>query len=178
MAATHARVRCCWQVDDLDAAVERVRAAGGTAEAPTEQPYGFLAACVDDQGLGFDLYQPAAGSEASPRTPLNGSRQGDMSYLTMESPDRDRTLAFYGAVIGWRTGGARDGDPPDVHPMVGVAGGRPARVVPMWKVDDVPAAVERVRAAGGTAEPPERRPYGISATCTDDQGMPFYLGDA
>jgi len=170
-------VRCCWQVDDIGSAVERVRAAGGTAEEPTEQPYGLLAACIDDQGLDFDLYQPAAGGEASPRTPLNGSRQGDLSYLTMESPDRDRTLGFYGAVLGWRTGD-RDGDPSDVHPMVGVAGGRPPGVVPMWKVDDVLAAVERVRAAGGAAEQPERKLYGTTATCTDDQGMTFYLGDA
>ena len=170
-------VRCCWQVDDITAAVERVRAAGGTAQEPTEQPYGFLAACVDDQGLDFDLYQPASGGEASSRTPLNGSRQGDLSYLTMESPDRDRTLGFYGAVLGWRAG-ERDGDPSDVHPMVGVAGDRLVRVVPMWKVDDVPAAVERVRAAGGAAEQPESRPYGVTATCTDDQGMTFYLGDA
>jgi predicted enzyme related to lactoylglutathione lyase len=47
----------------------------------------------------------------------------------------------------------------------------------MWKVDDVAAAVARVRAAGGTATEPERKPYGLTATCTDDQGMPFYLGD-
>ena len=53
-----------------------------------------------------------------------------------------------------------------------------AAVVPMWKVDDVAAAVERVRAAGGTATDPERQPYGTTAEGTDDQGVRFYLGDA
>jgi predicted enzyme related to lactoylglutathione lyase len=168
-------VRCCWQVDDLEAALGRVHAAGGSAEPPSDQTYGRLAACVDDQGLGFDLYEPAPG-ELPARTPLNGSRQGDLSYLTLESPDRERALRFYGAVLGWRVG--TDGDPADVHPMLGLpAEGASARVLPMWKVDDVAAAVERVRAGGGTATDPERKPYGTTADCTDDQGMPFYLGD-
>jgi len=49
--------------------------------------------------------------------------------------------------------------------------------VPMWVTDDVIAAVERVRAAGGTVlEEPSTAPYGISARCTDDQGAEFYLG--
>ena len=63
--------------------------------------------------------------------------------------------------------------------MTGMHGGNAANVVvPMWKVDDVAAAVERVRAAGGTATEPERMPYGITAECADDQGVRFYLGDA
>jgi predicted enzyme related to lactoylglutathione lyase len=47
----------------------------------------------------------------------------------------------------------------------------------MWRVDDIDAAVERVRRAGGTATDPERQPYGTTSTCTDDQGTRFYLGD-
>ena len=66
-----------------------------------------------------------------------------------------------------------------VVPMTGMHGGHAeAAAVPMWKVDDVAAAVERVRAAGGTATDPERQPYGTTAECTDDQGTRFYLGDA
>ena len=168
-------VRCCWQVDDVDEALERVRAAGGSAEPPADQPYGRLAACVDDQGVGFDLYSPAAGAEPGPRLPLNGTRQGDLSYLTLELPDRARALAFYRSVLGWRT--PDDSDPVDVHPMLGLADTGPGRAVPMWKVDDVTAAVQRVRAAGGTATDPEQQPYGLTAICSDDQGMPFYLGD-
>ena len=44
-----------------------------------------------------------------------------------------------------------------------------------YRVDDIAAAVERVRAAGGRADEPERRPFGLLAECTDDQGMTFRL---
>jgi uncharacterized protein len=47
--------------------------------------------------------------------------------------------------------------------------------VPMYVVDDIAAAVARVRAAGGSSTDPERQPYGVSATCTDDQGTRFSL---
>jgi predicted enzyme related to lactoylglutathione lyase len=63
--------------------------------------------------------------------------------------------------------------------MAGVAGGssQPA-TVPMWTVADINAAVERVRAAGGTViDEPNQQSYGVSALCTDDQGARFYLGE-
>jgi len=61
--------------------------------------------------------------------------------------------------------------------MTGFAGGaaEPA-IVAMFAVDDIDAAVARVRAAGGTATDPARQPYGITSDCVDDQGLRFYLG--
>jgi predicted enzyme related to lactoylglutathione lyase len=45
-----------WTVSDIDAAVARVREAGGTVLAePTRQPYGLTAECADDQGARFYL---------------------------------------------------------------------------------------------------------------------------
>ena len=45
-----------WTVTDIDAATERVRAAGGTIlEEPSTQPYGRSALCTDDQGSVFYL---------------------------------------------------------------------------------------------------------------------------
>ncbi|CAA9411660.1 MAG: Glyoxalase family protein [uncultured Pseudonocardia sp.] len=44
-----------WDVPDLDAALAAVRAAGGTAGAATEQPFGLVAPCADDQGTPFRL---------------------------------------------------------------------------------------------------------------------------
>jgi predicted enzyme related to lactoylglutathione lyase len=62
--------------------------------------------------------------------------------------------------------------------MVGMHGGHDrATGVPMFRVDDVVAAVARVRATGGTATDPERQPYGISSECVDDQGTRFFLGE-
>jgi predicted enzyme related to lactoylglutathione lyase len=165
-------------VDDVPAAVERVRAAGGTVHEVGERGYGPYADCADDDGVGFSLHQAGVGS----RPGANGSGPGDLSYLTLEVLDSARTRAFYGAVLGWtfRPGGMPDGWAAEgVVPMTGLHGGN-ARwtAVPMWRVEDVPAAVERVRAAGGTATDPERMPYGTTAECTDDQGTRFYLGDS
>jgi uncharacterized glyoxalase superfamily protein PhnB len=47
-----------WTVADIDAAVQRVREAGGTViDAPSQQSYGSSALCVDDQGVRFYLGQ-------------------------------------------------------------------------------------------------------------------------
>jgi len=168
----------CIGVSDLSAAVDRVRRAGGTAEEPHQETYGWVSGCVDDQGMPFALY----GLEGSggPRLPVNGVVQGDLSYLTVETVDSGRFRAFFEAVAGWRftPGRAEDGwGVDDVVPMTGVHGGHTQpTVVPMYRVDDIAAAVERVRAAGGTSTDPERQPYGVTAECTDDQGTHFYLG--
>ncbi|HEV7655759.1 MAG TPA: VOC family protein [Mycobacteriales bacterium] len=166
-----------WAVDDVAAAVERVRAAGGTSSEPEDRPYGTAADCADDQGTVFALHRAGSG----PRSPANGARPGDLAYLTVEVVDSARFRAFYGAVLGlgFEPGRVEDGwAVPGVAPMTGISGGHAgATAVPMWKVADVAAAVERVRAAGGTATEPERQPYGTTAECADDQGVRFYLGD-
>ena len=50
-----------WRVADLQATVGRVRAAGGTAAEPRQEPYGLTADCTDDQGTRFYLGQFPAG---------------------------------------------------------------------------------------------------------------------
>jgi predicted enzyme related to lactoylglutathione lyase len=51
-------VQLSYRVDDIAAAVERVRAAGGHADEPEPEPYGLIAECADDQGATFRLWQP------------------------------------------------------------------------------------------------------------------------
>jgi predicted enzyme related to lactoylglutathione lyase len=51
-------VQLSYRVDDIAAAVERVRAVGGHADEPERKAYGLLAECVDDQGATFRLWQP------------------------------------------------------------------------------------------------------------------------
>jgi predicted enzyme related to lactoylglutathione lyase len=167
---------CCYAVDDIEAAVQRVRQAGGTAEETVDSPTGRRVDCVDNQGVPLALME--AGN--SPRPPLNAQTHGDLTYFTMEVVDSAAARSFYGAVLGWEfsPGGVEDGwGPADVHPMTGMSGGHDRSAgVPMWVVDDITAAVERVRSAGGTATDPEQQPYAISSVCTDDQGAKFYLG--
>ena len=169
----------CFAVDNVVAAVERVRAAGGEAGETRSEPYGLVADCVDDQGVSFALVEvpPPGGG----RRPAARGRHGDLAYVTMEVLDSRAARAFYGSVLGWRftPGRVEDGwGPEDVVPMFGLVGGQErATIVPMYHVDDIAAAVERVRAAGGTATDPERQPYGRTSTCADDQGTRFYLGE-
>ena len=163
-------------VDDVDAAVARVRAAGGQSTDAADVPYGRIAQCVDDQGILFAIQQ----RWAMPRPPANGVRQGDVAYLVFEVPDASRARTFYEKVLGWQFSPGRSQDAwnvADAAPMSGLAGGRPRpRIVPMYRVDDIQAAVQRVRAAGGTSTEPAHEGYGTRAECTDDQETTFYLG--
>ena len=171
----------CFAVENLDFAVERVREAGGTAEEPHEEPYGSISGCTDDQGARFAIFRPPGGlGVASQPRRRTGTHHGDLAYVTMEVVDSERARAFYGSVLGWRfvPGRARDGwQAEDVVPMVGMSGGHGvATTVPMYRVDDIASAVERVRTAGGDATDPEAQPYGVTSSCSDDQGTRFHLG--
>jgi uncharacterized protein len=46
-----------YRVDDIHAAVAEVRARGGRATDPEQQPYGLSAECADNQGTHFYLGQ-------------------------------------------------------------------------------------------------------------------------
>jgi len=170
----------CYLVDDVDAAVIRVRSAGGEAGEPAEAPYGRVANCIDDQGTPFAVFRPPS-DDAGGRLAPHGTRQGDIAYVTLEVVDSARTRSFYGEVLGWHftPGRVDDGwQVDDVRPGMGLSGGhRRAVSVPMYLVDDIAAAVGRVRAAGGTATDPARQPYGVTSDCVDDQGTRFYLGE-
>lgn len=167
----------CFAVDDLDDARRRVRDAGGETTDPRDEPYGRVADGTDDQGGRFALYQLTGGE---PRPAPNGTRHGDLAYVTMYVGDSERARTFYGAVLGWRFSAGRVADGWQVDgpaPMVGLSGGHPsARAVPMYRVDDIRIALEEVRAAGGSAGDPQRQLYGLLAECTDPQGTEFYLG--
>ncbi|GAA2417759.1 VOC family protein [Actinomadura vinacea] len=183
----HRTLFLCFAVDDVHQAVERIRSAGGEAEEPHEAPYGQVSMCTDDQGMIFAVYEDpdkAPAASARPPVPPLRASAGEISYVTLEVPDSARARAFFGTVLDWRfiPGRVPDGwsvqiDQGEVHPMTGMHGGhdRPT-VVPVYAVDDIDAAVSRVRAAGGTASDPERRPYGTLAECVDNQGSRFYLG--
>ncbi|SDI20767.1 hypothetical protein SAMN05421505_13832 [Sinosporangium album] len=168
----------CFHVDDVSAVVEKVRAAGGKADEPSEEPYGTMSRCQDDQGLPFAVYHDTTGARAT-AVP----RPGDLGYITVETPDSARARAFFGAALDWefRPGRSQDGwnvasRGADIRPMTGLRGGRRAAIaVPLYVVSDVEAAVARVRAAGGTSTDPERHTYGDSADCADDQGLRFFL---
>ncbi len=171
---------CCFAVDDIAAATARIEAAGGTSDSPQRDASGLVSGCTDDQGVRFAVFQPLGGTAPPGSAPLYGQKQGDLAYVTMEVVDGNRACAFYRRALGWRfsPGSIADGwQVEDVAPMVGISGGHPgACTVPLYRVGDIAAAVTAVRSAGGTATEPAEQPYGITATCADDQGTRFYLG--
>jgi predicted enzyme related to lactoylglutathione lyase len=160
------------KVDDVDETTERARRGGAAVERePTDQPYGRGAVIVDPFGHRWTLLRPPARA-----TRL---RQGDVANLTIMTRDPQRAKEFYEAVLQvpfspahpgtWRTD--------QVTPPLGIrpSGGAAPEVQLSYRVDDIAAAVERVRAAGGRADEPVRRAYGLHTECVDDQGTTFRL---
>ncbi len=160
------------EVDDVDARTERARSSGASVERePADQPYGRASVIVDPFGHRWILLKRPAWA-----TPL---RQGDVANVTMVARDAHSAKEFYEAVLAvpfssghpgaWRTD--------ETRPPLGILSSRDAgpEVQLSYRVDDITAALERVRAAGGHADEPERKPYGVIAECVDDQGMTFRL---
>lgn len=171
----------CMAVEDIEAAAARVREAGGTAGEPQHEPYGIVCDCLDDQGVPFALVElPHTDASVATSHHPNGALHGDLAYVTMEVIESGKARAFYGSVLGWRFAPGRIPDGwqvENVSPMAGMSGGNQvATTVPMYRVRDIRSAVAAVRENGGTATEPEEMPYGLSSSCTDDQGTRFYLG--
>ncbi len=173
-----------FRVDDIAVAVAAVRAAGGRISDPHREPYALAAEGQDDQGIPLYLHQmsPTGSTVTTDRASHYRDIEGDVSYLTMVVPDLDAARAFYGGVLGWvftvgRAGGTQV---TGVTPQVGMTTGPGADratpgVILCYRVEDIAAAVLRVRSAGGRAGEAARRPYGLESLCADDQGTPFYL---
>ena len=160
------------EVDDVDATTERARSGGAAVERePADQPYGRGSVIVDPFGHRWMLLRPPARA-----TRL---RQGDVANVTMVARDARRAKEFYEAVlrVPFSSGHAGAWRTDETRPPLGIwsSEGAETEVQLSYRVDDIAATVERVRAAGGHAREPERRQYGLLADCVDDQGATFRL---
>jgi uncharacterized glyoxalase superfamily protein PhnB len=160
------------EVDDVDGTTERALRSGASVERePADQPYGRGSVIIDPFGHRWMLLRPPARA-----TRL---RQGDVANVTMKARDAHRARKFYEAVLlvpfssghpgAWRTD--------ETTPPLGILSseGAEPEVQLSYRVDDIAAAAERVRAAGGRADEPARRRYGLFTECVDDQGTTFRL---
>lgn len=160
------------EVADVDAGTERARRAGAVVERePADQPYGRGAVIVDPFGHRWMLIRPPLRENAAP--------QVEIGHVTIVARDADRARAFYASVlqVGFASGHPGTWRTEQTRPPVGIRGpesGEPG-VELSFRVDDIAAGVERVRAAGGRADEPEPKPYGLLAECLDDQGVRFRL---
>jgi uncharacterized glyoxalase superfamily protein PhnB len=160
------------EVDDVDSTTELARRGGASVERePGDQPYGRTSVIVDPFGHRWMLMRPSA--------PATLSRQGDVANVTMMAPDTSRAREFYEAVLEVRFSAGHQGAwrTEETSPPIGILPWDEAEseVQLSYRVNDIRAAVERVKAAGGNAEEPGLRPFGMLAECVDDQGVTFRL---
>ncbi|HEY3144058.1 MAG TPA: VOC family protein [Acidimicrobiales bacterium] len=174
------RWRLWFRVDDLDAAMERVRELGGTVGTHESGRSGGYAECRDDQGVDFELWTPAS---AYVDSPLAGPAQpGQLGYFTLSFPDAGRAHSFYGQLLGWfvEPGLAAAGQfhvSNTALPMgLTTTSGDDAPAPTLYfRVDDIAATAARVRELGGTTADIGTSDSGAHAACFDDQGTPLSL---
>ncbi|MEW1957117.1 VOC family protein [Kineococcus sp. NPDC059986] len=162
-------------VDDLDAALDRVRAAGGSVvRPPTEgesEGGGTRAAVVaDPTGAEVGLLQ-GGGADW-----VNGP--GGLAWDDLRSTDPAASTAFYAAVLGWTWTELFEGygtvaAPDAPHPVGGIGplwGSDPGWLVYVG-VPDVDTAVAAATGAGGTVVTPAHdSDYGRMAQLADPHG--------
>jgi uncharacterized protein len=104
---------------------------------------------------------------------------GDLVYFMLPVSDGERAKAFYGDLFGWEfsPGNVADGfQITNSSPPGGMfAGGDPAKAEVWFDVEDIVAAVAKVRRLGGDAGEIGEVESGYIAECRDDQGTPFNL---
>ena len=104
----------------------------------------------------------------------------ELGYFTIPLPDIAKGMTFYGALFGWTF----DADGPYAHVNntklpLGLNTGAVVDLSTFYfRVDDVKAAAEKVRALGGKASDVTQSPSGLGVQCTDDQGTKFALWQA
>jgi len=147
-------------VETLEPAAADVARLGGSAVSEVMEVPGIgrMQAMRDLQGAAFSIYQPA---DAPP--PEAAAELGEVSWIELMTTDAPAALAFYQQVFGWQPTEAMDMGPMGKYHMfgrqLGSMGGmmnKPpelAQVPPNWglyfRVADLDAAVDRVKAGGG-----------------------------
>lgn len=154
-------------VDDADEVRRRAIAAGGSGDREPYDGYGQRNAwIIDPFGHRWGLHSPL-------RTPAPPRYQhGDVTHVSVRTPDAAHAVEFYRAVLGWEI---VDDRVPAATPSVGIWTSAEPTLLCVYAVDDLEAARARVVAAGGTAGEPRAEPYGRRADCTDDQGTEFAI---
>jgi uncharacterized glyoxalase superfamily protein PhnB len=157
------------ELPDVDGVYARAVAAGATSERePADQFHGNRnAVVVDPFGFRWMLTTPMHPER---------TRLGELFYFSFGVTDMRRAREFFSSLLGWRledgghigniaTPGGLYATEPDGEPKIDL----------WFVVDDINAAVAKVRELGGTAEEPVLYRSGWAATCDDGQGTKFSL---
>ena len=176
-------------VPQLEAAAAHIKGLGGRDCSPViDVPtVGRMQMMSDPQGAAFYIYEPAM-TEHQPEV---AAEVGEASWLELMTTDAPAAMTFYRDVFGWQPGEAMDMGPMGKyhifnrpHGMIGGMMNKPpemAQVPPNWqiyfRVPDITAAVERIKASGGTIlNGPTEVPGGDwIVNAMDPQGAAFSL---
>jgi predicted enzyme related to lactoylglutathione lyase len=175
------------RLEDAAAKIERL---GGSPCSPviTVPGVGRMQMMQDPQGAAFYIYEP----ESFDFPPEGGPEVGEASWLELMTTDAPAAMAFYQEVFGWQPSDAMDMGPElgtyqmfnRPHGMIGGVMNKPpdlAHVPPNWqiyfRVPDIDAAVEKIKANGGQVlNGPMEVPGGSRVlNAMDPQGAAFSL---
>ena len=149
-------------VPNLDEAVAHVKRLGGSelSEVITVPTVGRLQMLKDPQGAAFYVIQP----ESRDNPPDADPEVGEPSWIELMTSDAPAAMTFYQQAFGWQPSEAMDMGPDGKYQMfnrgnrmIGGMMNKPAALAeapPFWtiyfRVPDINAAVERIKADGGT----------------------------
>jgi predicted enzyme related to lactoylglutathione lyase len=180
-------------VEDVDATFTQAKAAGARVLMPaTDLPgVGRLALLADPDGAPFYVMRGAVDDRSRAFADGPNATAGHAVWNELTASDQEAAMAFYAGLFGWRHDGAMPMGPPGdyrfVHAgatcigatMPAFPGASPGWLV-YFLVDDIDAAVARLRDAGGTLEQgPDEIPGGsFSVAARDPAGARFgFVGE-
>jgi uncharacterized protein len=171
-------------VEDVDATTARARELGANvfAEPFDVMEVGRMSTIQDPTGAVFCLWQPrtSIGAEV-----VNGP--GALTLNQLNSSDPEAAERFYGELFGWRFQQMGDAQTPywGIYRGDQVNGGMmplpedapaPSHWLVYFGIEDLDAAVQRIRASGGTVMVgPMEVPGGHIVVAQDPQGAVFAL---
>ena len=180
---------------DVDASFHRALIAGATITRPVADQFhgNRMGSLTDPFGHRWTLSTPIAGFDRAEYArisrdegyeliegrQLKHHNEGDLYYFTLPVHDLSRAQAFFTAVLGWQFPDPQGGHIANISAPPGgiatVTGDASTRAQLWFVVDDIHAAVAKVRELGGSATDPVNYDSGWSADCVDDQGTTFNL---
>lgn len=179
-------------VDDVDETVAKLTDAGGAVHMPAQDISGVgrIAMAADPDGAPFYVMRPTPPPDApdSDSTAFNRTAPGHVAWNELSAKDHEKAFAFYAGLFGWTKGERMDMGDMGIYQMIDLveksfgaimdgAPGKPAAWTFYITVDDIDAALERVKAAGGTVmHGPSEIPGGdFIILGADPQGAVFAL---
>jgi predicted enzyme related to lactoylglutathione lyase len=174
-------------VDDVDAAVDRVKRRGGAVHVPPTDVSDLsrFSIVADPQMASLALIKWLRPNQ---QQTAELGKPGRVGWHELHSTDVEKAFAFYGELFDWQKADADTG-PLGTYQLFSAAGQTiggmftmpPTGSIPFWlyyfNVGDIDVASERVRAGGGQViEGPLELPGGSwIARCMDPQGAMFAL---